>query len=94
MNRNLVRLLSVVLVAGSAGCLASSAIADDKPEPTLTSLHLDCSDFVHNNDGTWSPVQAISFNGIIMSPDISYRVGDVIDGVKIVELLEHECVSR
>jgi hypothetical protein len=92
MPQNLVRLLGVILITGSAGCLASNAIAADKPEPTLESLHLDCSDFVHNNDGSWSPVRAISFNGIIMSPDVSYRAGDVIDGVKIVVLLEHECV--
>jgi hypothetical protein len=94
MNRTFFRQLGVVLLAGSAGCVAWGALADDGPEPTLSSLHLDCSDFVHNNDGSWSPVRAISFNGVIMSPDISYRVSDVIDGVKIVELLELECVSR
>jgi len=86
-------MLSVALAAALAGGIPSALIAADRPEPTLSSLHLDCSDFTHNSDGTWSPVRAISFNGVIMSPDVSYGNGTVIDGIKIVELLEHECVT-
>ena len=86
-------MLSVALAAALAGGIPSALIAADKPEPTLSSLHLDCSDFTHNSDGTWSPVRAISFNGVIMSPDVSYGKDTVIDGIKIVELLEHECVT-
>jgi len=93
MDRNRLQMLSVVFAAALAGGIPRTLIAADKPEPTLSSLHLDCSDFTHNGDGTWSPVRAISFNGLIMSPDVSYGSGTVIDGIKIVELLEHECVT-
>jgi opacity protein-like surface antigen len=93
MTRNSFKLVTVALVAAvSAVSLASHVIAADAPEPTLDSLHLTCSDFTHNDDGSWSPVRAISFNGVIMSPDVSYRKGENINGVKIVELLDNECV--
>jgi hypothetical protein len=93
MGRNLIRVLNVVFAAILAGSIPSTLVAAEKTEPTLSSLHLDCSDFTHNSDGTWSPVRAISFNGVIMSPDVSYGNGTVVDGIKIVELLEHECVT-
>ena len=92
MTRNLFKLATIALVAASTVSLASRVIAADVPEPTLDSLHLTCSDFTHNDDGSWSPVRAISFNGVIMSPDVSYRRGEIINGVKIVALLENECV--
>jgi hypothetical protein len=93
MTRNFFKLVPLVLVAAvSAEGLTSHVIAADAPEPTLDSLHLTCSDFTHNDDGSWSPVRAISFNGVIMSPDVSYRRGERINGVRIVELLENECV--
>jgi hypothetical protein len=93
MGPNRLAMLSAVFAAALVAGVPSILRAADKPEPTLSSLHLDCSDFTHNSDGTWSPVRAISFNGIIMSPDVSYGNGTVIDGIKIVELLEHECVT-
>lgn len=93
MGMNLLKVSSIVAAAAMVGTIPGTLIAADKPEPTLSSLHLDCSDFTHNGDGTWSPVRAISFNGIIMSPDVSYGAGTVVDGIKIVELLEHECVA-
>lgn len=94
MTRDLLKLMSVALVAVSTLSLASRVLAADAPEPTLDSLHLTCSDFTHNDDGSWSPVRAISFNGVIMSPDVSYRSGVVINGVKIVALLENECIAH
>lgn len=93
MRLDLRPLASAVLLSTSAGLVFPVAAAD-VPERTLISMHLACSDFVHNNDGSWSPVRAISFNGVIMSPDVSYRSGAVIDGVKIVELLENECIPH
>jgi hypothetical protein len=93
MGPNRLKALSAVVAVALAGGIPSTLIAADKTEPTLSSLHLDCSDFTHNGDGTWSPVRAISFNGVIMSPDVSYGNGTVVDGIKIVELLEHECVT-
>ena len=94
MTRDLLKLMSVALVAVSTLSLASRVLAADAPEPTLDSLHLTCSDFTHNDDGSWSPVRAISSNGVIMSPDVSYRSGVVINGVKIVALLENECIAH
>ena len=94
MRPDLRPVASAVLLLAASACLVFPVAAADAPERTLISMHLACSDFVHNNDGSWSPVRAISFNGVIMSPDVSYRSGAVIDGVKIVELLENECIPH
>jgi hypothetical protein len=95
--------LSVVVATASSSALAQTS-PPAKPAPpqptalsetpaTLASLHLACSDFKHNADGSWSPVHSLSLRGATMNPGASFNTGAYFNEVDLPGLLNKECIS-
>jgi hypothetical protein len=58
----------------------------------------DCSNFRHNEDGSWTPLSQITItiqNGsrVSMGPGVSFRPGVQFSGIDIAELLNQKCIS-
>lgn len=95
--------LSVLMASASLSALAQTSPAAPPlhpppptpavPAPTLASLHLACSDFKHNADGSWSPVHALSVRDATMNPGASFNTGAVFNDVDLPGLLNKECAS-
>lgn len=62
--------------------------------PTLASLHLACSDFKRNSDGSWSPLHSLTLRGAIMNPGASFNTGASFNGIDLPGLLDKECPSH
>ncbi len=57
---------------------------------------IDCKLFQRNQDGTWSPTQAVTIRNnagmeISMSAGTSFRSGTSLSGVDIAALLDTQC---
>jgi hypothetical protein len=61
---------------------------------TLASLHLACSDFKRNADGSWSPLDSLTLRGATMNPGASFNTGAYFNGVDLPGLLIKECTSH
>jgi hypothetical protein len=61
--------------------------------PTMASLHLACSDFKHNADGSWSPLHPLTVRGATVNPGASFNTGAYFNEVDLPGLLSKECAS-
>jgi hypothetical protein len=95
--------LSVVVTAASLNALAQTSPpatpvrppppTPSVPAPTLASLHLACSDFKHNADGSWSPLHSLTVRSATMNPGASFNTGAYFNDVDLPGLLNKECAS-
>ena len=58
---------------------------------------LDCSNFRHNEDGSWTPVRqftitAPNFRQMSMAPGMSFHPGVQLFGMDIATLLNQQCL--
>jgi hypothetical protein len=95
--------LSVVVATAALSALAQTSppatpVPPQPPTPpatppTLASLHLACSDFKHNADGSWSPLHSLTLRGATMNPGASFNTGAYFNAVDLPGVLNKECVS-
>jgi hypothetical protein len=96
--------LSLVMATASWSALAQTSRPTTPPAPpaqppqspappTLASIHLACSDFKHNADGSWSPLHSLSVLGATMNTGASFNTGAVFNEVDLPGLLNKECSS-
>jgi hypothetical protein len=95
--------LSVVVATTSLSALAQTSppatpVPPQPPTlspraPTLASLHLACSDFKRNADGSWSPLHSLTLRGATMNPGASFNTDAYFNGVDLPGLLIKECTS-
>jgi hypothetical protein len=71
----------------------AQAAATEAPAPKLKDLHLSCSDFKHNPDGSWSALHPVQVGADKMPPGVAFREGVAISGVDVGALLNQECKS-
>jgi hypothetical protein len=81
---------AIVLGITSLHAFAQAA-ATEAPAPKLQDLHLSCSDFKHNRDGSWSPLHPVQVGADKMVPGASFREGVAMSGVDVGALLNQEC---
>ncbi|HEY3917155.1 MAG TPA: hypothetical protein VGL83_05155 [Stellaceae bacterium] len=81
-------LCAAILFAGVAAP-ASTALA--APVPPLANLDLSCSDFTHNQDGSWNPAHPIAIAGMVINVISSFHAGDTIGGVDLGAILDRDC---
>ena len=57
-----------------------------------------CSDFRHNEDGSWTPLKSVTIGGphqaAQFGPDMSLRAGVVVNGVDLAGLLDVMCGGK
>jgi hypothetical protein len=85
---------AIALVLASFNTLAQSASASAIPAPsppTLSSLELTCTDFKHNQNGSWSPLHPIQVGGVRILAGVSFREGTVFSGIDLAAILKKEC---
>jgi hypothetical protein len=63
-------------------------------QPPPAKQTVKCADFKHNEDGSWSPVAPVTINGVMMSPDVSFRAGAQMGGVDIGAMLDKKCLPK
>jgi hypothetical protein len=94
-------------IIGTVALVALSRLAfaapDSSPapadQPTLASLNLSCSDFKRNENGSWSPVHAVTITaedgtGVKMGPNTSFGGRTVFGKVRLAAILKKECASH
>lgn len=59
---------------------------------------IDCSNFRHNEDGSWTPVSQFTItnqNGsqVSMGPGVSFRPGVQFSGIDLATLLNQQCLT-
>jgi hypothetical protein len=64
------------------------------PGPTLKDLHLSCSDFRHNKDGSWSPLHPVQLGGVQLKTGVAINRGGAHGGVDLASLLNNECATH
>ncbi|HXY57109.1 MAG TPA: hypothetical protein VEH76_00860 [Methylocystis sp.] len=56
---------------------------------------ISCSDFRHNEDGSWTPLKSVTIGGpqrtAQFGPDMTLRAGVVVNGVDLGGLLDVMC---
>ena len=66
------------------------------PVPVPVPVPSFCSAFIHNPNGSWSPIRPItiatSMGRIGLGPGISFRRGFLFSGIDLAEQLEASCV--
>lgn len=53
---------------------------------------IDCSAFVHNSDGSWSPTRTVSFRGVTMGAGVRFNPGVQMGGIDPAAELNQHCV--
>ena len=89
-SRTTAAMCAMVLGFTSLNAFAQAA-ATEAPAPKLKDLHLSCSDFKHNPDGSWSPLHPVQVGEDKMVPGASFREGVAMSGVDVGALLNQEC---
>jgi len=79
--------------------VARLTFAEPVDQPTLASLNLSCSDFKRNENGSWSPVHAVTITaedgtGVKMGPSTSFGGRTVFGKVRLAALLKKECSNH
>jgi hypothetical protein len=95
--------LSVVVATASSSALAQTSppatpVPPQQPTlapqpPTLASIHVACSDFKQNADGSWSPLHSLTILGATVNPGASFNTGASFNAVDLPSLLNKECIS-
>jgi hypothetical protein len=95
------RVFVIVAVALVARMAFAEPAASPTPadQPTLASLNLSCSDFKRNENGSWSPVHAVTITaedgtGVKMGPSTSFGGRTVFGKVRLAAVLKKECTSH
>jgi hypothetical protein len=56
---------------------------------------IDCSQFRHNDDGSWSPLVPVRITGpngsVQIGPGVSFREGVAFMGIDLAALLDQQC---
>jgi hypothetical protein len=69
-----------------------SAVGQLPPGPTtLESLHLTCSDFRLNHDGSWSPLHPLQIADAAIGPRSTLRAGTDVAGYDLAAMLNKVC---
>lgn len=74
-----------------AGMVAAASAAVAAPAPPLENLSLSCSDFTHNDDGSWNPAHPVAIAGLVLNVIRSFRAGESIAGVDLGAILDRDC---
>jgi hypothetical protein len=85
------------IFAIALGLLSLNALAQvpaTPPGPTLKDLHLSCSDFTHNKDGSWSPLHPVQLGGVQLKTGAAISRGAAFGGVDLHALLNDECATH
>jgi hypothetical protein len=83
--------LAAVLVLATALQSSAQQAPSAGPAPVGT-VALTCADFHKNADGTWSPNHDIIIGSARITASASYKKGQVIGGLPLVDALEESCV--
>jgi hypothetical protein len=84
--------ITLAMVSFSIFAQGPSAVGQQPPgPPTLESLHLTCSDFKHNQDGTWSPVHPMQIGAAAIGPSNSLREGTYVADYDLAAMLNKVC---
>jgi hypothetical protein len=73
--------LTVLCAAGIAPVIARAQ----------TQAPLTCADFQRNPNGSWSPVRAVTLNGVMMGPGVAFTPGVLFGGVDLATILNQQC---
>lgn len=74
-----------------AGIVVAAWSALAAPAPPLENLSLSCSDFQHNDDGSWNPAHPVAIAGLVLNVIRSFRAGESIAGVDLGAILDRDC---
>jgi len=85
---------SGIALAASASGFAQTSQQQAPQQQTLKSLKLACSDFRHNQDGTWSTAHAVAWGTVAIPANVSFKPGITLNAVDIAAILNKECTSR
>jgi len=79
------------------GQLPLTSAAGYPPQQVLPSP-FQCSDFTHNNDGTWSPLRPVTIRTgdtqATLQPGVSITTGATYGGVDVAAELNRRCVPH
>ena len=55
---------------------------------------VNCADFHHNADGSWSPTHDVTVNGVTVGPDATFADGVTVAGFDVAAALDKQCAGR
>jgi len=89
---------SIGLTCGAIALLSVTAVAQSFAQAPVAlgtvPVPLSCRDFKKNEDGSWSPIRSIALGNVTLLPANHYKVGDVLAGLPLPEMLNKQCVRH
>ena len=93
-SRTAPALCAITLAMASSSAFSEVPFLVSQPPsgpPTLEGLHLSCSDFKLNQDGSWSPVHPMQIGAAAIAPSTTLREGTHVADYDLAAMLNKVC---